>query len=166
LKPSKSKGFRSIGREWKHTAILESAPTYTQIFKAMKEYEDIGAKVQVTEFDIQAPRAAADWSKASMIARDILKAHADGGSSSTLRARTVRRRSCWTSVSWSTLAGAPRPRGGTELQWPTRISSRAVADVVELLTRAIVREHERRVEFSSSQPVLLSDFVTRRRSSR
>ena len=56
---------------------LESAPTYTQIFKAMKEYADIGVQVQVTEFDIQAPRAAADWSKASMIARDILKACGD-----------------------------------------------------------------------------------------
>ena len=56
---------------------LESAPTYTQMFKAMKEYADIGVQVQVTEFDIQAPRAAADWSKASMIARDILKACGD-----------------------------------------------------------------------------------------
>ena len=55
----------------------QSAPTYKQMLKAMKDYSDIGVQVQVTEFDIQAPRAAADWNKASMIAADILKACVD-----------------------------------------------------------------------------------------
>ena len=55
----------------------ESAPTYNQILKAMKDYADIGVVVQVTEFDIEAPRATADWNRASMIAADILKACVD-----------------------------------------------------------------------------------------
>jgi GH35 family endo-1,4-beta-xylanase len=55
----------------------ESAPTYNQVLKAMKAYADMGVQVQVTEFDIQAPRSAADWNKASTIATDVLKACVD-----------------------------------------------------------------------------------------
>jgi endo-1,4-beta-xylanase len=55
----------------------ESAPTYKQVLKVMKAYADIGVQVQVTEFDIQAPRSAQDWNKASTIATNILKACVD-----------------------------------------------------------------------------------------
>jgi len=55
----------------------ETAPTYEQVLGVMKEYADMGVQVQVTEFDIQAPRARPDWSKASEIATDILKACVD-----------------------------------------------------------------------------------------
>jgi GH35 family endo-1,4-beta-xylanase len=37
----------------------------------------MGVQVQVTEFDIQVPRLATDWNKASTIATDILKACVD-----------------------------------------------------------------------------------------
>ena len=53
---------------------LESAPTYQQILTSMRDYANIGVQVQVTEFDIQAPRAKVDWNKASQIASDILAA--------------------------------------------------------------------------------------------
>ena len=55
----------------------KSAPTYKQVLKVMKAYADMGVQVQVTEFDIQAPRLAQDWNKASTIATDILKACVD-----------------------------------------------------------------------------------------
>ena len=55
----------------------ESAPTYKQVMDAMKAYADLGVQVQVTEFDIQAPRSAPDWNKASAIAADVLKACVD-----------------------------------------------------------------------------------------
>ena len=55
----------------------ESAPTYKQVLKVMKAYADMGIQVQVTELDIQAPRSAQDWKKASAIATDILKACVD-----------------------------------------------------------------------------------------
>ena len=40
----------------------------------MKSYADMGVQVQVTEFDIQAPRSAQDWNKVSAIATAVLKA--------------------------------------------------------------------------------------------
>ena len=52
----------------------DTAPTYEQILKVMKTYAAMGVQVQVTEFDIQAPRSAVDWTKASNIAADILRA--------------------------------------------------------------------------------------------
>jgi endo-1,4-beta-xylanase len=56
---------------------LEAAPTYEQILKSMKAYAEIGVEVQITEFDIQTPRAVMDWNKASVIASDILAACVD-----------------------------------------------------------------------------------------
>jgi endo-1,4-beta-xylanase len=56
---------------------LESAPSYEQIAKTMKAYAEFGVQVQVTEFDIQARRSAADWNKASTIATNVLKACVD-----------------------------------------------------------------------------------------
>jgi endo-1,4-beta-xylanase len=55
----------------------ETAPTYEQVLAVMKTYADMGVQVQVTEFDIQAPRAAQDWNKVSKIATGILKACVD-----------------------------------------------------------------------------------------
>jgi endo-1,4-beta-xylanase len=55
----------------------ETAPTYQQVLKVMQAYADMGVQVQVTEFDIQTPRSAPDWNKASKIATDILKACID-----------------------------------------------------------------------------------------
>ena len=52
----------------------ETAPTYQQVLRVMKAYADMDVQVQVTEFDIQAPRSARDWTKASKIATDILQA--------------------------------------------------------------------------------------------
>ena len=44
-------------------------PLHTsEVLKVMKTYADMGVQVQVTEFDIQAPRSAPDWSKTSKIA--------------------------------------------------------------------------------------------------
>lgn len=57
--------------------LSETAPTYAQVLKVMKAYADMGVQVQVTEFDIQVPRSARDWNKASKIATDILKACVD-----------------------------------------------------------------------------------------
>jgi endo-1,4-beta-xylanase len=54
-----------------------SAPTYAQVLKVMQAYADMGVQVQVTEFDIQAPRSAPDWITASTIATNILKACVD-----------------------------------------------------------------------------------------
>ena len=56
---------------------FESAPTYQQVLKTMKAYADLDVRVQVTEFDIHAPRSAQDWNKASKIASNILKACVD-----------------------------------------------------------------------------------------
>ena len=55
----------------------ETAPTYEQTLKVMKTYADMGVQVQVTEFDIEARRSAVNWTKASNIATDILKACVD-----------------------------------------------------------------------------------------
>lgn len=52
----------------------EAAPTYNQVMSAMSAYADMGVQVQITEFDIQAPRPNQDWNKASKIAADILRA--------------------------------------------------------------------------------------------
>ena len=52
---------------------FDSAPTYSQILQSMKAYADIGVQVQITEFDIKAPRSAEDRNGAAMIAADILK---------------------------------------------------------------------------------------------
>ena len=60
-----------------------SAPTYEQVLRVMKSYADIGVQVQVTEFDIQAPRAAQDWNKAAKIATAILKACVDSPNCTT-----------------------------------------------------------------------------------
>ena len=54
-----------------------SAPTYAQVLKVMQAYADMDIQVQVTEFDIQAPRSEPDWIKASTIATNILKACVD-----------------------------------------------------------------------------------------
>jgi endo-1,4-beta-xylanase len=56
---------------------LESPPSYEQILEVMKAYAVIGVQVQVTEFDIQARRSDANWSKASAIAAAILRACVD-----------------------------------------------------------------------------------------
>jgi endo-1,4-beta-xylanase len=55
----------------------KSAPTYKQVLKVMRTYADMGVQVQVTEFDVEAPRLARDWNKASKIATNILKACVD-----------------------------------------------------------------------------------------
>lgn len=56
---------------------LESAPTYEKVLQVMKTYADMGVQVQVTEFDIHAPSSAQDWTKASAIATNVLKACVD-----------------------------------------------------------------------------------------
>jgi hypothetical protein len=43
----------------------------------MKTYAEMGVQVQITEFDIQSPRSAPDWNKASKIAADLLRACVD-----------------------------------------------------------------------------------------
>lgn len=55
----------------------ETAPSYEQVRKVMKSYADMGVQVQVTEFDIKAPRSAPDWQNASQIAISVLKACID-----------------------------------------------------------------------------------------
>jgi endo-1,4-beta-xylanase len=59
------------------TSQLRHPPTYDEVLKVMKTYADMGVQVQVTEFDIQSPRSAPDWNKASKIAADVLKACID-----------------------------------------------------------------------------------------
>ena len=54
-----------------------TAPTYEQVLKTMNAYAEMGVQVQITEFDIQAPRSARDWNKASQIATDMLRACVD-----------------------------------------------------------------------------------------
>jgi endo-1,4-beta-xylanase len=51
-----------------------SAPAYEKLLGAMKAYADIGIQVQITEFDIKAPRSAANWDIVSAIASNALKA--------------------------------------------------------------------------------------------
>ena len=56
---------------------FDSAPTYNQVLQVMKAYADTGVQVQVTEFDVQSPRSAENWNRASAIATDMLKACVD-----------------------------------------------------------------------------------------
>jgi endo-1,4-beta-xylanase len=59
-----------------HLAI-RSAPSYEQLLQTMQTYANMGVQVQITEFDIQAPRGSEDWNGASRIAWDVLKACVD-----------------------------------------------------------------------------------------
>jgi endo-1,4-beta-xylanase len=56
---------------------MQAAPTYQRVLEVMKAYADMSVQVQITEFDIQAPRSAPDWNKAAKIATDVLKACID-----------------------------------------------------------------------------------------
>jgi len=56
---------------------IDSAPTYEQVWKVMKAYAGMGVQVQITEFDIKAPRSAQDWDKVATIATNVLKACVD-----------------------------------------------------------------------------------------
>lgn len=53
---------------------LDSAPRYDQVLQVLKAYADMGVQVQITEFDIEAPRSEENWGKASTIASGYLKA--------------------------------------------------------------------------------------------
>jgi endo-1,4-beta-xylanase len=53
---------------------IKAPPNYGEVREAMAAYAALGVQVQVSEFDIRAQRSAVDWSKAAIIAADILKA--------------------------------------------------------------------------------------------
>ena len=53
---------------------IKSSPSYQQVLDTMKAYAKLGVQVQVTEFDISASRSDVDWSKASQIAANVLRA--------------------------------------------------------------------------------------------
>ena len=53
---------------------VKTAPSYNELLDVMKTYAELGVQVQITEFDIQAPRFGGDWTKVSQVATDVLKA--------------------------------------------------------------------------------------------
>lgn len=53
------------------------APSYDTMVKVMRDYAGLGVQVQITEFDIRAPRSNPDWQAAAAAASDYVRACVD-----------------------------------------------------------------------------------------